>query len=91
MTLIIQLYSLGFSFVFGVIFSILIYVNKKVLFFSKMIFKVVNNFIFLMGNSILYFLCIKLINNGILHIYFFLMFLLGWGIGFLVLDRFLKK
>lgn len=91
MSLDIQLYSLGFSFIFGVIFSFLIKINYKVLFESRRLIRIVGNFVFLMAMSLLYFLCIKLINNGILHIYFFIMFIFGWVVGYKLVVKFYKK
>lgn len=91
MSLDIQLYSLGFSFVFGLVFSFFIKINYKVLFESRKTIKIIGDFLFLMAMSLLYFLCIKLINNGILHIYFFIMFILGWIVGYRLLVKFTKK
>lgn len=91
MNLKIQLYSLGFSFVFGIIFSLLVKLNHKVLFNVKKHIQILGNFLFLLDVSLCYFLCIKFINQGILHIYFLLLFLLGWYIGFVMLDKFKKK
>lgn len=91
MSLNIQIYSLIFSFVFGIMFSLLLKINYKVLFLCKSGIKIFSNFIFLLDISLLYFLGIKLINNGILHIYFFIVFLLGCFFGKIFLDILSKK
>lgn len=91
MSLNIQIYSFAFSFVFGMIFSLLIKINYKLLFFSKRGVKIFSNFIFMVDVALLYFLGIKLINNGILHIYFFIVFLLGWLVGNFIIDKIKKK
>lgn len=91
MSLDIQLYSLGFSFIFGLVFCLLIKINYKFLFMSKKVIQIIGDFVFLIDMSLLYFLGIKIINNGILHIYFFIMFILGWVFGYWLLDKFYKK
>ena len=91
MSLKIQLLSLGFSFVFGIIFSIFITMNHKILFLSKKSIRVISNFLFLLDMSLCYFLVIKYINGGILHIYFFIMLIIGWYVGNLILYNIRKK
>lgn len=91
MILKIQIFSLFFSFVYGVFFAVLVKLNHKVLFNVKRHIQVISNFFFLLDVSLCYFLCIKYINNGALHIYFLLLFFLGWYIGCLILDKFIKK
>ncbi len=91
MSLNIQIYSLIFSFVFGMLFSLLLKINYKFLFVNRGRIQIFSNFIFLLDISLLYFLGLKMINHGILHIYFLIVFLLGWLIGKKVLDKFCKK
>ena len=91
MSLKIQLLSLGFSFVFGIIFSIFITINHKILFLSKKSIRVISNFLFLFDMALCYFLVIKYINGGILHIYFFIMLIIGWYVGNLILCNIRKK
>lgn len=91
MNLKIQLLSFGYSFVFGLIFSGLVRFNYKVLFFTKKHIQILGNFLFLLDVSLLYFLGIRYINNGILHIYFLILLLMGWYIGNVILDKILKK
>lgn len=91
MNLKVQLLSLGFSFVFGIVFSIFIKINYKFLFLSKKHIQILSNFLFLLDMSLCYFLIIKYINNGILHIYFFIIFIIGWYIGNLILRKFRRK
>ena len=91
MNLKVQLLSLGFSFGFGILFSIFIKINYKLLFLSKKYIQIISNFLFLLDMSLCYFLIIKYINNGILHVYFLLLFLFGWYIGNYNLNKFRKK
>ena len=83
----IQLSSLFFSFLFGVFFGILVKINYVVLFNVKKSIRLVGSFFFMLDVSLLYFILLKIINNGIVHIYFFIFFLIGW----ILLDRFVKK
>ena len=91
MSLKTQLWSLGFSFIFGILFSILLKVNYKILFTTKKHIQILGNFLFLLDVSLFYFLSIKFINNGILHVYFLIIFFVGWYIGNILLNIFLKK
>ena len=78
MSLDIQLYSLVVSFLFGVLLSL------EFLFFSKIVnnmhfvFKGLFSFVFIMVNAIIYFWILILVNNGILHIYFFISIIVGY-------------
>ena len=91
MDLKIQLLSLGFSFVFGLLFSIFVKMNYKLLFLSKKHIQIISNFLFLLDMSLLYFFIIKFINNGVLHIYFLFLFLFGWYLGTFLLKIIIKK
>lgn len=84
MNLKIQLLSLGFSFVFGIFFILLVKTNYRFLFLSKKIVKVLSSFFFILDMALLYFLIIMWINQGVLHIYFLLMFFSGSYFGYLM-------
>lgn len=87
----IQIISILFSFVFGVVFYILVFLNRYVLFNVKKYIQIVSTFLFMFDMSLLYFICIKFINNGIMHPYFLLSFLFGFWLCFLLLDKLSKK
>lgn len=91
MNLYLQLLSLLFSFVYGVLFSVFVKLNYNLLFFSNKYIKIFSNFLFMLDVSFGYFLILKYINSGILHVYFLLLFIFGWYSGYSLLDRFLKK
>lgn len=91
MVLKIQVYSLIYSFVFGLLFGWLLKINSKILFHSKKNVQVISNFLFLLDVSLLYFWGIKMINNGVLHAYFFILFSVGCFISKKILDIFYKK
>ena len=87
----IQIISILFSFVFGFVFYILVFLNRYVLFNVKKYIQIVSTFLFMFDMSLLYFICIKFINNGIMHPYFLLSFLFGFWLCFLLLDKLSKK
>ena len=78
MNLKLQIYSFVFSFLFGIILSVFTNLNYRLLFNKNKKIKILGNFLFLFDFSLIYFLGIKLINNGILHIYFLLLLILGF-------------
>lgn len=87
MILSIQIYSLLFSFLFGMLFYILLEINYKFLYSDKLLLKVLYTFIFVIFNTLLYFICLKKINNGIIHIYFLLLILLGYLLSKVLLKK----
>lgn len=91
MSLKVQIFSFWFSFVYGLLFSGLVKTNYNVLFLAKKRVQIFSNFLFLLDIALCYFLIIRYINEGILHIYFLILFFIGWYIGNFLLDRILKK
>ena len=81
MNLEIQLQSLIFSIIFGMFFALMFNLFYRVLFRGKIVFRLITNFIFVIANALLYFLLLKIINNGIIHLYFIIMLFLGFFIG----------
>lgn len=77
MTLITQIKSLLFSFCFGVFFSFAISMFEKIIYHKKIVYQIINTFLISIFFCLLYFIFIKKINFGIIHIYFILMVLLG--------------
>ena len=80
MGLTIQIYSLITSFLFGGLFSLELILVYKLVNKMSWIWKSLFSFIFVMINAIIYFLLLLLINNGILHIYFFISMIAGYFI-----------
>lgn len=98
MNLNIQIYSLLFSFFFGIIFSICTNLNYRFLFSKKLFFKIIFTFIYIVDFSFVYFFILEKINNGVIHNYFLLFIIIGYLIGYYkfngVINRFklyLKK
>jgi len=78
MSLNIQILSLLFSFFYGIIFYILLEVNYKILTSSSIFIKIISSLLFVMINTLLYFIILLYINNGYVHIYFFICILMGY-------------
>lgn len=91
MNLKVQLLSLGFSFFYGILFSFLVNVNYQFLFAKKKFFKITMTFLFLLDMALLYFLILRYLNQGIIHIYFFIMIIVGFYVTFPFSKKFRKK
>ena len=91
MNLKIQIFSLLFSFFYGILFSFLFIFNYKYLFFKKKWVQVVITFLFLIDMALLYFLILKIVNGGMIHLYFYFMIFIGFYISFPILKKFRKK
>jgi len=83
----IQLKTLIFSFVFGILFSYFLKLNYKYLFKSKLVYKILITILFVFNTCLLYFLVLRLINNGIFHVYFLLILIIGYLFGNYLLNR----
>lgn len=84
MELSIQIYSLLYSFFFGIIFYFLLDIFNKYCNKCKLLFKIILSFLFVILNSSLYFLGLMYINNGYLHIYFLIFIMVGYIVVYLL-------
>ena len=91
MILKIQIYSLLYSFLFGIVFFFLLEINHKFLYEGKIVYRVIVSFLFVMFISLLYFVILLKINNGILHVYFFLALLTGYLSSFVIYNNLIVK
>lgn len=87
MILLIQIKSLAFSFIYGIFFAFTYKINYKYLMANSIFFRIVLNFLFILDHVLLYFILLSIINNGILHIYFFFSFILGIILYIYLFDR----
>ena len=89
MNLIIQIQSLLVSLVFGICFSYLLRMQYKYLFESKLYIKISLTFLLVLDCFLLYFLVLRLINNGIFNYYFGIMLVIGYILGYklIKIDR----
>ena len=93
MDLLVQVKSLVFSFCFGIIFSIIVSFFNSKLYNTRVRYQIINAFLISIITCLIYFICIKKINNGIVHIYFILMIIIGFYIEkrFINLSNNIKK
>lgn len=78
MELNIQIYSFVYSFFFGCVFYFLLDFFNKIVDKFNLFFKIIISLVFIISLSILYFILLLFINNGIVHIYFLLCILFGY-------------
>ena len=78
MDLNVQIYFFVYSFIFGCIFYFLLDLFSKVCCKFKKIIKAIFSFVFILLISVLYFIGLLFINNGVVHIYFLLFILVGY-------------
>ena len=88
MILKIQLLSLLYSFFYGVLFFFLLEINHKLLYEGKIFYRMIITFLFVMFVSLLYFFGLIKINNGIIHIYFYLSLFTGYLLSFVICRKF---
>jgi hypothetical protein len=87
----IQIYSLLYSFLFGMIFYLGLRINYKYIYDVKLVIRIIISFVFVMLNVIIFFMGLKFINNGILHLYFFLCILFGYYFMNWIFSKFTVK
>ena len=87
----IQIYSLLFSFLYGIIFYILLEINYNFLFEGKIIYRIIISFLFVIVLSLVYFLILLKINNGIIHIYFLIVMFTGYMLSFVIYKKLIVK
>ena len=92
MILKLQIYSLIFSFVFGIVFFFALELFRDFIYNKKIIFRIINSIIISLVNALIYFGILRKINYGIIHYYFFLMILLGYCISkYIYVKVFVKR
>ena len=82
-----QILSLIYSFFYGIFFFSMLEVNYKILYNGKFIYRIMISFLFVIFISLLYFIILIKINNGILHVYFFLVFFTGYMLSFVIYSK----
>lgn len=87
MNLKIQIISLLFSFFYGVTFSFLVNINYELLFKKRKKYRIIYTLIFVLIMALLYFFLLQKINNGIMHVYFLMIILIGFYISFPITKK----
>lgn len=83
----VQLTSLLFSLVYGMIFCVLVKINYKFIYCGPSILRILINMLFIIDNVLIYFIVLRKINGGILHSTFLIMILTGFVITKLIIKR----
>lgn len=91
MTLKIQIISLVVSFLYGIFFSFLLNINYKLIYNDNKFIKIIGTFMFIIVNSLLYFLILLKINNGIVHIYCIFSLIIGFIIENFIISKKISK
>lgn len=84
----LQLISFLVSFLFGLIFYFLTYINFKLIKDLKKIFQHLLTFIYVIDMTIIYIIIFYHLNKGYFHIYFIFTVFIGFIIGFLINKKF---
>lgn len=74
----IQIKSLFISILFGILFAFLYKLNYKYLYKTGKLYKYVINFLFSVDFFLLFFIVLKRINNGVIHMYFLVLFFISY-------------
>jgi len=77
----LQIQTIIFSFVYGMFFSLLYNLFYRYLFCGKVVMRIIKDFIFVIAIFSLFFAGLKIINGGIIHLYFIIMLLIGFIVG----------
>ncbi len=78
MNLKLQILTLSYSFLYGILFSLLLSLSYKLIYNKNKHIKIVSTCFFILTNVIIYFLLLKKINSAIIHPYYLLIFILGF-------------
>ena len=78
MSLIVQIKLIIFSFFFGIVFSLFISLNYKLIYNNNPIVKAISSLLCIIIATLTYFIMLEKINDGILHIYSLLVVIIGF-------------
>ena len=87
MSLILQIQSLAYTFLFGLYLALIFNFLYKILFTKSILLNLITNLIFIIINAVFYFYILFKINYGIIHIYLLFTFL----ISFFLYNNLFKK
>lgn len=87
MELSLQLQLLTVSFAYGILISYLIRIQRYYLFDTKSFYKILVTTLFVFDVMLLYFLIIRTIDNGIFHIYFLFLLIIGFIFGNYLVNK----
>ena len=91
MTSTLQIITLSISYLYGFIFYYLYKLNNIIIQNKKRFYRSLVTILFMYNIQLIYIILIYKINNGIFHIYFFIMIILGFITNLKVTKRMLKN
>lgn len=91
MTAEVQLFTLSVSYLFGYLFYYLYKLNYIIIKNKKRFYQSLITILFMYNIVLIYIILIYKINNGIFHIYFFIMIILGFITNIKVTKKMLKN
>lgn len=87
----LQIYSILFTFLYGIFCSFLVNLFYTILFYKKNTVKIIGTFVFSLFLALLYFFLLKIINYGYIHLYFLFLFCIGFFSSFAFFKRKIRK
>lgn len=91
MTSNMQLLTFLISFIYGVLFYYLTIINFKLIEDLKKYMKHIITFIYVLDMIIIYIIMLYNLNKGYFHIYFIVMVIIGYFVGFITNKRIISK
>lgn len=73
-----QIKLIIFSFVFGICFNILLNISQRLIYSNNKFVKISTSFLLITLCTIIYIICLYKINYGIVHIYSYIIIILGY-------------
>lgn len=86
-----QLLSFLVSFLFGIVFCLLTITNFKLIEKLKKYLQHIITFMYVIDMIILYIIMLYKLNNGYFHIYFIMMVMVGYLVGYILYKKILSK
>ena len=91
MSLNCQIITIIFSFIYGIFFCFLLELNYKYIYMGNKVYRIIVTFLFVMCNTLLYFIILRKINYGVVHVYFLLCILTGYILSNFVYKKLIVK
>ncbi len=80
MNLDIQIKTLLFSLLYGFVFNAFVTLLNKYIYNKKVVVQVISTLILTLFSTITYFIILQKLNEAIIHPYFLIMFIVGYGL-----------
>lgn len=87
----LQIKSLIFSFIFGFLFAFVISFFYKLIYSKNKIIRLLASLILVFVGVIIYFVCLRKINDATFHIYEILSIIVGYSLETILINRTCKK